>query len=116
MPYISASDVKTIRTKLKKLLPTFKLSVTTVHHSTVKVRIISGPVDFGGSDIGVNEYHIERDWADKPTAKLVLEVISGAIAETRKVDYHEDSDYGSVPSYYVSIRIGSYDKPYLIKA
>jgi hypothetical protein len=45
MPYISTDETKLIRNNLKKKFPEFKFSVTTEHHSTLRIVILSGPLE-----------------------------------------------------------------------
>lgn len=114
MPYISTESVKEIRNELKSTFPKFKFSVRRDNYSSVIVTVLSGSIDFGGTDIGVNHYWIEDHWGHNPKALEFLTKLNSILGrEQRELVY--DGDYGSVPNYYYSISIGRWDKPYVIK-
>lgn len=113
MPYISSEEVKAIRQKINAIKG-FKFSVTKRHHSGVLIQIKSGPIDFGTTDSQVNHYYIERDYKDNIKAAALLLFIKEIVETTKPVTSREDSDYGSIPNYYLSIHIGSFEKPYEI--
>lgn len=114
MPYISTESVKEIRNELKSTFPKFKFSVRRDHYSSVIVTVLSGPIDFGGTDIGVNHFWIDTHWGHNPKALEFLTKLKSILGrEQRELVY--DGDYGSVPNYYYSISIGRWDKPYVIK-
>lgn len=113
MPYISSEDMKSIRDTLKKEFPGFKLSVRKIHHSTVSVTILRGNVDFNLGDKkyqAVNPYHYQSHFEGQ--ALQVISQIFAIIKGTKEQTFHDDSDYGSIPSFYIDISIGSWDKPY----
>jgi len=121
MPYIKTETVKQKRNLLKKMFPEYKLSVTTRHHSTICVDIMSGPLDLlkncddrdkrDGSE-SVNHYYIKEHNKDFPEkAELLLKIKDVIGKEQRELVY--DGDYGSVPTYYINIGIGKWDKPYV---
>ena len=72
MPYIPTETVKVKRNLLKKLLPEWKLSVTTRNHSKINVALMEGPLDIdwdnktypGHED--VNHFYIEKHYEDQP--------------------------------------------------
>jgi hypothetical protein len=114
MPYISTESVKEIRNELKSTFPNFKFSVRRDNHSSVIVTVLSGPIDFGGTDISVNQYWLADNWGHNPEALDFLTKLKSIIGrEQRELVY--DGDYGSVPNYWYSISIGRWDKPYTIK-
>lgn len=111
MAYLSAERVKEIRTQLKKEFPSFKFSITRDNWSGIKISILESNVDFNLGESTykqVNEYYIERSYTGQ--AKEVLMRILSIAHEG--VTYHETGDYGNQPSFYVSINIGQWDKPY----
>jgi hypothetical protein len=111
MAYLSAERVKEIRTQLKKEFPSFKFSITRDDCSGIKISILESNVDFNLGEATykqANVYWIDRDFTGQ--AKEVLKRIM-AIAHSG-VKYYETGDYGNQPSFYVSINIGQWDKPY----
>jgi len=113
MPYITSEKVKEIRTKIKKELPEFKFSITRQHHSSIRIVILSGPIDFGDEYIQVNHYCYENSFSEYPKAVEVFKKILSILEEKepeREIVY--DADYGSVPNYYKSIHVGKWDKKY----
>ena len=117
MPYISTKTVKERRDLLKKLLPEFKISVKTVHNSTISVTILSGPFDLlPNSDEKyeqVNKFYIDEHYADLPETKDVLNKVLD-IANKGNYIESEDGDYGNIPSFYTRISIGKWDSPYQV--
>lgn len=109
MPYISTEKVAQIRAEIKKALPDYKFSIRRVHGSTADISIVSGPIDFGTEYAQINHYYIKDHYEGE--AARVLSVIK-QIASTGVYVEVEDGDYGSVPSHYVHISIGAWDKPY----
>jgi hypothetical protein len=113
MPYISKEAVKEMRTKLRKKLPQFKLSVRNGDHTSVDVIIRSGPIDFPSSYDQVNQYHFEsHDYSED--AKKVFRAIMNIVTKDMGPGYY-DGDYGNIPDWYTHISVGNWDKPYEIK-
>ena len=117
MPYISTEEVKAKRQQLKKEFPGFKFSVRKRHHSEISVTIIEAPIDMVSEENkergyeSVNPYYIGRDYEDRPEVEKVIQKIQSIVsAGQRELVY--DSDYGSVPTFYTSISIGDWDKPF----
>lgn len=112
MPYIEKELVSEFRNRIKKAYPGFKFSITRQNYSTVSVDILSGPIDFGTEYTQVNHYYIENHYEGE--ARKVLEgikaILSGSLGESTW-----DSDYGYIPTYYIRINIGCWDKPYIVK-
>ena len=121
MPYIPTEVVKEKRKALRKMFPDWKLSVRTIHHSKISVTLVSGPIDikFDESDwkdgyAQVNHFYIKEWYENQPELRDVLLKIKNFIGnEQRELVY--DGDYGSVPTYYISLNIGDWDKPYVFK-
>jgi hypothetical protein len=117
MSYISTEEVKNIRAILKEKHPKFKFSVSGGNSMKVSVAIMSGPTDFsdysnsGSYSSQITEY---GKYAD-PSHKEFFESVFAAI---RSQNYYDESDistdYFNV-AYYYSLRIGTYDKPYVQK-
>ena len=119
MPYISTESVKRIRETIKKEFPEFKFSITKHHHSSVHVHILSGPIEMITNTDGhryesVNQFYIAEHYKDFPEVRDILLKIYKIVNEGNYAEVW-DGDYGAVPSFYVNIRIGDYDKPYEIK-
>lgn len=111
MAYLSAERVKEIRTQLKKEFPSFKFSITRDNWSGIKISILESNVDFNLGESTykqVNEYYIERSYTGQ-AREVLLRIREIANAG---VSYHETGDYGNQPSFYLSINIGQWDKPY----
>ena len=111
---MSAETAKKIRNALKEAFPEFKFSVRKPDSLSLRVAVLSGPLDFSAlkhSDI--NQYHLDmyRELGDEQYEflKKVNDIIHSAGDYYDKSDM--SSDYFNVAFYY-SIRIGDYDKPY----
>ena len=114
MPYISTEDVKEIRNNLKREFPNFRFSVRRDHYSSVKVNVMSGPMDFGTTRESVNHYWLADHYGDRPQVLNFLQQVNQIVGlNQRELVY--DGDYGSVPTYYYDIQIGRWDRPYVIK-
>lgn len=111
MPYIAKEAVTEKRQALKKALPGFKLSVVREHYSSITVSIMGGPIDFGTTDSPVNHSYIKDTYTGE--AAEALTKIKDIINSGNGVEV-EDGDYGTVPDFYINIRIGKWDKPYAI--
>lgn len=117
MPYIDSNEVKIKRQALKKEFPMFKLSVTREHHSGIRVSILSGPINMltnkeGRTCESVNHFYINEHYSEHPEIKKILLRIY-EIINSKNYTVVEDSDYGNVPSFYTTIEIGQWDRPYL---
>jgi len=119
MPYIPTETVKRKRKLLRQLFPDWKLSVRTVNHSKISVSIMGGPLEIEWSNKtypgheSVNHFYIKENFKDQPELCKVLSKIKDIISsEQRELVY--DGDYGSVPTYYVGMEIGQWDKPYVV--
>jgi hypothetical protein len=115
MPHISSENVATMRKAIRKALPGYVISITKHHHSTVQVRIMSGPV-VGVEHVNVYWYkdHFGPHKEDRPDVIALIDIIKAEIfkVETpRELVY--DGDYGSVPTFYWDISFGKWDKPYV---
>ena len=102
--------VKTIRCELKNALPAYKFSVTKRHWNGVNIVILSGPAKLTEENYeDVNVYYID----EKPEGvkKNVLNVVYKIASEG--VIYRETGDYGTQPDFYVNIKIGEFNKPYI---
>ena len=131
MAYISTKEVAAIRGQLKEKFPQLKFSVRKQHYSSVIVTIKSGTVDF--SDLvtkcyqdetipfdgyyQTNQYWLDRMGKHQPLFEEIYKVIKTAPASVEGGrEWFDDSD--SMTDYfhtafYMSVNIGSYDKPYV---
>jgi hypothetical protein len=122
MPYIPTETVKEKRVQLRKMFPKLKLSVSTRHHSVIVVSVMEGNIPFpdelldnGEKYHSVNHFYIEKNFEDYPEWKKVLTKIKSVIGkEQRELVY--DGDYGSVPTYYINMSIGKWDREYVYKS
>ena len=102
--------VKTIRNELKNSLPAYKFSVTKRHWNGVNIVILSGPAKLTEQNYeDVNTWYIY----DQPEGvkKNVLNIVNSIASEG--VIYRETGDYGTQPDFYVHIKIGDFNKPYI---
>ena len=113
MPFITSEETKAIRTEIKKSLPDFKVSVTKQHHSSVTITILEGKVDFGSEYVQVNHYCYKDHYKNNPEALAVFDKIMSVLESLKpQKEITYDSDYGSVPNYYLHIHVGQWDKKY----
>lgn len=115
MPYIDTEKVAQMRKAIRKALPDYTISVTKHHHSTVDVKIMSGPI-VGVDNVNVYWYkdHLGPDKLDRPDAIAVIDTIIAEIFKTEKPKtLVEDGDYGTVPTFYYDVDFGKWDKPYV---
>lgn len=110
MSYISPKEITTnIRKELKAQFPTFKFSVTRRNYNSISIAILKGDVDFGTEYSDVNHFWVKRDWEGQ-ALKVLSKIVSICMSDNYITS--EDSDYGSIPNYYVNLSIGKWDKPY----
>lgn len=116
MPYIKAEQVADIRKQLKDKFPNWKFSVKTIHHTKVCITILSGPLSFefkeGRQYEQVNEFYIKDNYKGEQK-DFLLEVYNIAKSQGYNPSVYEDGDYGHIPSYYINISIGSWEKAYV---
>lgn len=129
MPYISQEKKQIIVSELKPILERWKVkaSFSIRNYSTLVMKIYSSPIDFISNYnittknlnipyfkpavdyISVNTFHYKKHFSDDAKEFLsevipILNKFNGTLVE--------DSDYGTVPLYYVDVYIGEYGKPY----
>ena len=122
MAYISADDVKAIRTELKAAFPSWKFGVRKESGGlAVAVTIKQGTCSFEGkTNAQVNNYWIDSHWTDAEDAmvlKRVSEIMHNAPGRAGgKVFFdHSDAmtDYFHT-AFYTHLSIGSWNKPYQV--
>jgi len=117
MAYISKEEVANRRKAIKSALPGFKCSVTRDGSNCIRVAILEGPVqllhpdEIGRGHCGVNPYYYRENFAAMPEALAVLDQVMSIATVGKRVQY-VDSDYGSIPNFYVDVQIGKWDQPY----
>jgi hypothetical protein len=113
----TTETVAEIRAELKKEFPDFKFSVRKRDYNSMNITILSAPINLlEGSDKKyerVNEYYIEDHYKDNPKVRDILKKIKNIAF--KDVTYRETGDYGNQPSFYITISIGEYDKPFEYK-
>ena len=118
MPYISTELVKKIRGEIKKEFPGFKFSIRREHYSSLSVDLLSCsdpaflPLN-GAFGASVNHFYIREHYEDNPGVRDVLLKINDIMNQKNGVECL-DSDYGTIPSYYININIGQWDRPFLV--
>jgi hypothetical protein len=110
MPYISAETVKTKRQQINSFFPSrdgWKISTRKEDSNSLVVTILAGPIQLvdGQRDIRWDTQGVSQD------ATKVLRAIYEVASEGRTVQHH-DQDYGSVPNFYLTVRVGAWDRPY----
>ena len=125
MAYISADDVKAIRTELKQAFPTWKFAVRKGSGSlSVDVNILRGTESFddqfsnGRRYAQVNQYWIDSHWTDYEDAqalKRINEIMHNAPGRAGGKVYYDRSDAMTDyfdTAFYTHLSIGSWDQPY----
>jgi hypothetical protein len=113
---------KQVRKELKKLYPNIKFSVTSDYLS-VDVAIMEADIDFlseddrknGVKDKSLNHFYLE-DYYEKGSKQLeVVQKVFDLVTQNQRI-ITEDGDYGKVPNYYIHIKVGKWDKPFVLKS
>lgn len=118
MAYIDAASTRAIKKELKEAFPGWKFSVRNDGHSAVRVTILEGDVDFGEAR-NINQYHLHMMGENEPVAAKISEIVHNAPGRANpKFKFFDESD--SMTDYfhcafYVTMDIGSWDKPYVYK-
>jgi len=129
MAYIDNTDVKAIRTELKKAFPKMKFSVRKEHHSSVHISIVKGPAAlesiFEGDEYAaknrysqLNHFHPHFYGEHEALVRKISEIAHTAPAGAGGANnkgYYDNSDAMTDyfdTAYYVNLAIGKWDKPY----
>tara|TARA_R100000808_G_C2029645_1_gene74076 strand:- start:154 stop:507 length:354 start_codon:yes stop_codon:yes gene_type:complete len=91
-----------------------KATLSVKHYMALHITIREGVIDFGGTDMDVNEYHYKNHYADNPEALAFFNDLMPAMNALNYDNSDVQVDYFDV-GYYVRVRIGSYDKHYIVK-
>ena len=131
MAYITKKDIQDIRAALKKAYPDFKLSVSkNKYSSTVKIKILSGPLNFWNlkdysnnlyendnfnlNGYRINHYHLNFYKEFESFFSDMIKIIKTAATDNQWYDNSDPMvDYFST-AFYISIQIGDSLKPYIL--
>lgn len=135
MAYVS-QEMKAARApKIRELLKQYGLkgSLSVVSNSTLCLTITSGPLDFiGDANRQITEYAFNRGTAAVPCEDYIdvnvyhidmffsgqqAEFLKHAVELLKGNDYYDDTDVQSDYfncSHYVSIKVGKWNKPYIL--
>jgi len=140
MAYISAEDVKAIRTELKQAFPKWKFGVRKGSGSlSVDVTVLQGDIDFIESycskdidegqaqwvrkdrSIQINQYWIADHWKHDEAARDALlkinEIMHNAPGRAGGKVYFDESDAMTDyfhTAFYTHLNIGAWNKPYAL--
>ena len=125
MAYISAEDVKAIRTELKQKFPKWKFAVRKGSGSlSVDVNIMQGTASFddhfsnGRRYAQVNQYWIAdhfKDSSERQAIEMINEIMHNAPGRAGGRVYFDDSDAQTDyfhTAFYTHLSIGKWDKDY----
>lgn len=112
MAYMSQEKKSAIAPAVKAILTQYGLkgTLSVHHHSTLILTIKSGKIDFNGAQ-DINTYHIESHHTGK--AKEVLLKLKAAMSVGNHDRSDISTDYFDV-GWYITIRIGRWDVPYVV--
>jgi hypothetical protein len=125
MAYISADDVKAIRTELKQAFPNWKFGVRKGSGSlSVDVTILQGDVDFSenlhNGYTQVNQYWIDSHWANleaREALKRINEIMHNAPGRAGGKKFYDNSDAMTDyfdTAFYTHLSIGAWNKNYAL--
>ncbi|QDP46284.1 MAG: hypothetical protein Unbinned3556contig1001_55 [Prokaryotic dsDNA virus sp.] len=111
MAFMNQEKKKRLAPKIKQILKkhNIKGTLSVQDHSQLTLTLKSGSIDFGTDSI--NEYWYKDHFADNPAALAFLSEVIPAMNAENFDESDPMTDYFHV-GYYISVRIGSYDKPY----
>lgn len=120
MAYITAEDVKAIRTELKAAFPKWKFGVRKGAGSlSVDVTIKQGTAAFEGKTYQqINQYYIPQHWQDledQAVLTRINEIMHNAPGRAGGRVYFDHSDAMTDyfhTAFYTHLQIGSWDQPY----
>ena len=116
MPYITSEEIAAKRTAIKKAFPNWKFSITRRHYSTIFVAVMAAPIQLTEKEDGyeqLNRFYLQNRF--KGEALEAMTKINN-IAASGVRELVNDGDYGSVPTFYVDLNIGQWDKPFVYTA
>ena len=115
MAFMNQEKKKRLAPKIKQILKkhNIKGTLSVQDHSQLTLTLKSGSIDFGTDSI--NEYWYKDHFADNPAALAFLSEVIPAMNAENFDKSDPMTDYFHV-GYYISVRFGSYDKPYVLIA
>jgi len=136
MAYVSPELKAKLAPKIKELCKKYKLkaSISVQHHSTLVVKIPSGEIDFignynkvvgerpGGFRTGspAKDYmEVNHHWYQEHFDGVAKAFLSELIPAMKGDDFFDDTDTMTDYfhcSHYLSIKVGTWDKPYQLTA
>lgn len=125
MAYVDQTKKAKIAAALKLVIPkSWRYSLAVQHHSTLVLTIKSAPIDLidaiankcdswnNRSHTSLNHYYLDRTYSGELLATFE------AIKDAMNTDNHDrsdsQSDYFDV-GHYISINVGKWDKPFIVK-
>ena len=128
MAFINAEDVKAIRNELKATFPKFKFGVRKRDWNQVTVTVKEGPTDFSDCFRGddgyaqINQYHTQMYGDHQAFFDAIHKIIKTAPIKGegywKNKGWYDKSDsmidYFDT-AYYISMNVGSWNKPYVQK-
>ena len=137
MAYMNQTKKQTIASKVKPILAKYgmKGSLSVRNHSTIVLKLTSGPIDFIGDlttqrQFGYVSYELNKDemrkryelsinpyWYHEHYTGTALAFLSEIIPAMKSADWYDDSDaqvdYFNT-AYYYDVNVGSWNKPYTL--
>lgn len=109
---------KILVARIKQVMPKgWKATFKVINHSELQMTVKSAPYELSDlTDIATKDYasvncfHLYSIKNEK--LRVELEKITEAMQSEQRI-VTEDADYGSVPNYYIDLRFGSYEKPFV---
>jgi len=113
MAYMSQEKKKELSPAIKAVMKKYDMkgTISVQHHSGLVITLKSGPIDFGSTDEDVNTYWIHEHY--EGVAKKFLTELKAAMMVGNFDESDIQSDYFHV-GWYVYIRIGKWDSPYMV--
>tara|TARA_R100000458_G_C8089374_1_gene120751 strand:- start:73 stop:492 length:420 start_codon:yes stop_codon:yes gene_type:complete len=113
MAYMNQEKKKRLAPAIKEVLKkhNMKGTLSVRHYSELRVTLQSGVIDFGTDQI--NEYCYKDHFADNPAALAFLSELIPAMNAENFDKSDPMTDYFHV-GYYISVNLGTYDKPYQV--
>ena len=128
MAYIGKEDVKAIREELKATFPKFKFGVRKRDWNQVTVTVKEGPTDFSSCFRGddgyaqINQYHTQMYGEHQAFFDAIHKIIKTAPIKGegywKGKGWYDKSDAMTDyfdTAYYISMNVGSWNKPYVQK-
>lgn len=114
MAHVSQQKKAQLAPGIKAVLKRYNMkgSISVRHHSSLVVTLRSGAIDFGDDYIQVNEYWIDKHY-DGVARDFLTELLTAMKGPDWFCDDDSMTDYFH-RSHYTDIRIGNWDRPYVV--